>query len=278
MRDLNLEVEGRTLHAYDTETKGSLPIFWFHGTPNLGDPPVPLFPAAAELDMRWIGYDRPGYGGSAPDPGRDIASAAKDVTVIADALGLDRFAVMGFSGGASHALGCAALLPKRVVGVIAVSALAPPESENLDWFGGMINSGVASLRAAAHGREAKMQFESSGTEYDPEFTPADLEALRGEWSWLSHVAEAGMKSGPWGLIDDDIAYVSRWGCDPAQIAVPVLLIHGGADGIAPSAHGKWLADHIARSELWLSPDDGHVSALRSAPEAMRRLRAQVSAA
>ena len=36
-------------------------------------PPEPLFPAAAERGIRWVSYDRPGYGGSSPHHGRDAA-------------------------------------------------------------------------------------------------------------------------------------------------------------------------------------------------------------
>ncbi|NEE56132.1 alpha/beta hydrolase, partial [Streptomyces sp. SID8455] len=82
---------------------------------NIGSPPAPLFPAAERLSVRWVSYDRPGYGGSSPLPGRDIASAAADVRAIADALAIGRFAVLGHSGGGPHALACGALLPDRVV-------------------------------------------------------------------------------------------------------------------------------------------------------------------
>ena len=77
--------DGRTLHAYDAETGGSdpLPVFWHHGTPNIGAPPEPLFAAADRLAIRWLSYDRPGYGGSTPLPGRAIGSAAADVAAVA---------------------------------------------------------------------------------------------------------------------------------------------------------------------------------------------------
>ena len=80
-------------------------------TPNVGSPPEPLFPAAAENGLHWVSYDRPAYGGSSPNPGRDIASAAADVAAIAGVLGIGRFAVLGHSGGGPHALACGALLP-----------------------------------------------------------------------------------------------------------------------------------------------------------------------
>src|SRR5437588_8088351 len=188
IKEFDLTVPGgRTLHAYETEGEGMVPIFWFHGTPNLGAPPEPLFAEAARQGFRWLSYDRPGYGGSSPDPGRKIASAAADVASVAEARGITRFAVMGHSGGASHALGCAAVLQDRAIGVVSVSALAPYGAEGLDWFGGMLASGVASLDAASHGREAKERYEASGAEYDPEFTAADWEALKSDWSWLGRM-------------------------------------------------------------------------------------------
>ena len=65
------------------------------------------------------------YGGSSPRPGRDVASAAADVAAVADAFGVERFAAMGASGGAPHALAGAALLPDRVTGVVTLAGIAP---------------------------------------------------------------------------------------------------------------------------------------------------------
>src|SRR4029077_4706475 len=79
--DLELS-DGRRLHIYDTradDADANLTIVWHHGTPNLGEPPEPLLPAAAQRGIRWASYDRPGYGGSTAHPGRDVASAAVDV-------------------------------------------------------------------------------------------------------------------------------------------------------------------------------------------------------
>lgn len=101
---------GRVLHAYDTAADGTasgrktpgpaVAVFWLHGSPNIGSPPEPLFAAADANGLRWVSYDRPGYGGSDPDDGRTVASAAADVAAVADALGIGRFAVFGHSGGA----------------------------------------------------------------------------------------------------------------------------------------------------------------------------------
>ncbi|MFE4372982.1 alpha/beta fold hydrolase [Streptomyces sp. NPDC056835] len=274
--DLKLS-DGRTLHVYDTgadDSDDTLAVFWHHGTPNIGAPPAPLFPAAARLRIRWVSYDRPGYGGSSPHPGRDVASAAGYVAGVADALGIDRFAVMGHSGGGPHALACGALLPDRVLGVVSVAGLAPFGAEGLDWFAGMADSGVASLRAAAEGRAAKERHQASGVVYDPEFTPADQAALAGAWSWLGEVVGPAVAAGPGGLIADDLAYVAPWGFEPARVGAPVLVLHGGRDRVVPSAHGQWLASHCPSAELRLSPDDGHISVLTSGEAALEWLRAR----
>ena len=218
-------------------------------------------------------YDRPSYGGSSPRPGRDVGSAAGDTAAIADAAGVDRFAVMGHSGGAMHALACAALLPHRVSAVVGVSALAPFDAEGLDWFAGMAPGGVATLQAAAAGREAKERYEASAPEGDPGFNDADFAALAGEWSWFNSVVGPAMRAGPAGLIDDDLAYVAPWGFDPSVVQAPVLLVHGGQDRIAPVAHAEWLASHIPNAELRVQPDDGHVSVLRSGAAALEWLAA-----
>ncbi|MFE5998208.1 alpha/beta fold hydrolase [Streptomyces sp. NPDC056454] len=273
--DLRLE-DGRGLHVYDTGGEGGssgdgLVVLWHHGTPNIGSPPAPLFAAAEGLGIRWVSYDRPGYGGSSPLPGRDVASAAADAGAVADALGIDRFAVLGHSGGGPHALACGALLPDRVVGVVTAAGLAPYGAEGLDWYAGMVPSSAASLRAAAAGREAKRAYEA-GAGYDPEmFTDADREALAGDWSWFDQVVGPALEAGPDALIADDLAYVAPWGFDPVRIAAPLLLLHGGQDRIAPAAHSRWLADRCPTAELRVRPGDGHISVLGAGAEALEWL-------
>ena len=231
--DLQL-ADGRTLHAYDTRTDdadGRLAVFWHHGSPNIGAPPEPLFSAADRLGIRWVSYDRPGYGGSTPRPERDVASAAGYASAVADALGIDRFALMGYSHGGSHALACAALLPERVLGVVSVAGLAPFGAGGLDWFEGFGVGGAAELRAAAAGRAA-LEKHLAGSDVEPDFTPEDEAALTGEWSWFMDVFDA-----------------------------PAHFVHGGRDRVVPAAHGEWLARRVPSAEMWPRPDDGHVSIL-----------------
>ncbi|MFI6301716.1 alpha/beta fold hydrolase [Amycolatopsis thailandensis] len=260
---------GTILHTYDTGGTGPV-VFWHHGTPNIGAPPSPLFPAAERLGLRWVSYDRPGYGGSSPRPGRDVASAASDVEKIADALEIERFAVYGHSGGGPHAFACAALLPERVSAMVGVASMAP-YSDSWDWFAGMSAAGVGSLTAALAGREEKERYEATA-EYDAEmFTPADHAALADDWKWLLDVVGPAIEGGPGALIDDDLAYVAPWGFQPSDVKAPVLLVHGGADRIAPVGHGEWLARQCATAELRVFPEDGHISVLRQGEAALEWL-------
>jgi hypothetical protein len=85
----------------------------------------------------------------------------------------------------------------------------------------MADSGVATLRAAAEGREAKERYvEEFGEDYDPEFTSADLAALSGPWSWLMDAVRPAVAAGPGAPIDDDLAYVAPWGFDPRACVGP----------------------------------------------------------
>lgn len=267
---------GDTLHCYDTGSQhdGLIPVFWHHGTPNLGTPPAPLFEASRRLGIRWVSYDRPGYGGSTARPGRSISTAAEYVAALADSLEIDRFGLLGHSGGGPHALACAALLGERVVGAVCVSAPAPYGSNGLDWFAGMADLTRASLEAATAGRAVKTAYEESAPEGDLGFVAADHEAFEGEWGWFGSVVGPAIAAGPAALIDDDLATVSPWGFDPADIAVPVLVLHGGSDRMIPSSHGAWLAARCPTAELRVSPDDGHISVLRSGPAALAWLREQ----
>ena len=171
------------LRVYDSPAgpPDALALLWQHGSPATGAPIEPLRAAAEARGIRLVTYARPSYGGSSPLPGRNVASAAGDVAQIADALGIERLAVVGYSGGGPHALACAALLPELVTGAVVVACPAPFDGSD-DWFAGMAAPG--GLRAAAAGREARRRHAESD-EFDPSiFVAADWAALEGEWSSL----------------------------------------------------------------------------------------------
>ena len=258
---------GGVLRVHDTGSEGDFTVLWHHGSPQTGAILEPLLAAAEERGIRLVSYGRPSYGGSSPRPGRNIASAASDVEQIADALGLSRFAVMGASGGAPHALACAALLPDRVTGVACFASPAPFDADGLDWFAGMASEG-ASVRAAVAGRKDRERYEETG-EFDPEsFNARDYAVLKGSWVALGKDVGLASADGADGLIEDDLALVAPWGFEVSAITVPVLLVQGGDDRVIPAAHANWLLTHLHDPELWLRPRDGHLAILDACPLAM----------
>jgi pimeloyl-ACP methyl ester carboxylesterase len=272
-RDVDLP-SGRTLRVYDgRDALSAAPrvvVVWFHGSPQTGAILPPVLEAAVARGIRVLSYARPGYGGSTPAPGRDVASAAPDVAALVDAFDVERFAVMGASGGGPHALACAALLPDRVTAVVTLAGIAPFDAEGLDWFAGMADTGA--VRAAAEGgRDARALFEETA-DFDPSsFNDGDYEALDGRWSALGEdvgVATAGGPAGLGGLVDDDVAFTRPWGVDLADIHAPTLVVQGGDDRVVPLAHGEWLSGHVSRSEAWWRRHDGHISVLDAIPAAL----------
>jgi len=226
--------DGRRLHAYDCGDVGTadrIVVFWQHGTTNIGAPPQPLFSAAARLGIRWVSYDRPGYGGSTARPGRDVASAPDDVAAIAEALGIDRFAMMD-----------------RVLGVVCVSGTAPYGADGLDWFAGMADAGVASMSAAAEGRAARQAYEESTDDLDFGFTPEDEAALGGAWSWLLDVVRPALAAGPEATIDDDLASVAPWGFEPpGSPSRPCSCTVAGTESCRAGTASGWRAAFPRRS-------------------------------
>jgi hypothetical protein len=78
-----------------------------------------------------------------------------------------------------------------------VAGIAPYGADGLDWFAGMVPSGVAALGTAAAAREVRAALEASGFAYDTQFTAADLALFEGPWGWLGKVG-GRLDAGPYG--------------------------------------------------------------------------------
>ncbi|MDR3033433.1 alpha/beta fold hydrolase [Kitasatospora sp. NRRL B-11411] len=259
------------------------PVFLLHGTPGSRVGPAPRGAVLARMRVRLISFDRPGYGDSTRLPGRDVAAAATDVTVIADALGLDRFAVVGRSGGGPHALACAALLPDRVRRAATQVSLAPRHADGLDWFEGMTPSNERAYRQAELGQPriaGQFQVRSRVIRRDPaqlirnlvpELTPPDRTVVAdiGIRRILHSTYRQAFRYGADGWIDDVLAFIADWGFAVESIRAPVRLWHGAEDRFSPVGHSAWLADHIPGAQLYLEPGAAHFGALKEMTDAIR---------
>lgn len=271
-RDIALR-DGRTLHIFDVGDTGGNAVVVHHGTPGSGLLYPPDVELARERGLRLISYDRAGYGESTPDPGRTVASVAADVVDVLDALGVERFATFGASGGCPHALALGALLAERCAGVAVIASPMPWEAEGIDFLAGQGEQNLLEWAAALEGPESLERFLEQEADEIREATP---EQLREVLSTLLPPVDAAVltgaraehakedmgravRPGVAGWRDDDLAFTRPWGFALSEIAVPVLLWQGVQDLMVPVAHGRWLAERVPGVEAHISEDDGHLS-------------------
>ena len=217
-------------------------MIWHHGTPNIGLPPEPLF------DIRPVSA-------SAGSPTTGRGTAARHRTregrrvgglghrPVADALGIDRFAVMGHSGGGPHgsrALRCWAIGcwrgERRGPG-----ALRRRGARLVRGHGG-VECRIAARRGrgrACEGTVRGRQPRGSRTSSRP----------TGPRSWAVVVVRSGGRAGDGrraGAADRRRPRLRlAVGLRPAgQITAPTLFVHGGSDRMVPCGHGEWLVAEV----------------------------------
>ena len=147
--------DGRALAVTESGDLYGYPVLVHLGTPNSRRLYGRNVTDAAARGLRLISYDRPGYGGSAAQPGRSVADCAADVRAICAALGIERLAMWGISGGGPHVLACAALLPDLIAAAASLASPAPTARPGA-WTGStawarttwMIQADVADKKAA----------------------------------------------------------------------------------------------------------------------------------
>jgi pimeloyl-ACP methyl ester carboxylesterase len=76
-----------------------------------------------EFGIRLLTYDLPGFGESDPHPKRSLESSAIDMSLLADALGVDKFWVIGYSSGSKHAWAALRYIPDRLAGINVIFVL-----------------------------------------------------------------------------------------------------------------------------------------------------------
>jgi pimeloyl-ACP methyl ester carboxylesterase len=245
--------DGRDLAFCEWGSPTGSPVFFLHGTPGSRY----FRHAGGEYDrigMRVITFDRPGYGRSTRLPGRTVAGGAGDVAAVADHLGLDRFAVIGASGGGAYALATAAALPDRVNRCATVVGVGPHDAPVLDVYAGMPPEDVEEWRAVRTGEwlaGSYYQETRAWVETVPEMTRIPQQ----DRDMVVESLREGLEPGPYGLYDDHFALQAPWGFDLGDVVCPTRVMIAREDINVPPAHGEWLAAHLPTAEaLWVDGD------------------------
>lgn len=267
--------DGRRLAYAEWGDANGTPLFFFHGTPysRLFCPDEAATMAAG---VRLITADRPGIGGSDILKARRIGDWPADVVALADALGIDRFAVVGWSAGGIYAAACAALIPARLTaaGVVSTRHLSQynfverPESydelkadERAEYDLAQVDPTAAAERAAQENAEIVAKLRSHPESWlDPTQQPegdrwffADESRARSFYVAVSEGLRQGTEGLCWELIDGWFP----WGFRLDEIPMRVHLWHGEQDALVARRHIDFAANRIPDCVVTIWPDVGH---------------------
>jgi pimeloyl-ACP methyl ester carboxylesterase len=262
--------DGRGLAYEEYGAPDGKPVFYFHGHPG-SRRDWPIFDgsdSAAALNARVIAIDRPGYGLSDFQRRRQILDWPDDVTAVADALKVDRFAVLGISGGGPYAAACAFKIPERVTKTAIICGMGPAEATGA-------KTGIAWEFAAGRSslmRTVVLTLMSYGLRKKPEtFISKMIDGLNGEdKALISDSPELARKMidlgfaeafrhGIAGIHHDAGLYASPWGFRLQDIAAEIHLWHGEEDENVPVSVGRYVAEALPNCHAKFIENEGHFS-------------------
>ena len=266
--------DGRVIAVEEYGDPAGTPVLYFHGWP-ASRLEAGLIP---DLPVRLLALDRPGYGRSTPKRGRTLLDWPADVAAVADRLGLQRFHVIGLSGGGPYAAACALALPDRVLGAAMVCPVPPPHGVHprAPGIGQLFLLGrhpvlahrLFSVLRPLLRRRIITPRTLVGDGLPPSdracLTPALLEGLARAW-------REGIGRSVQGALSDAQIYARDWGVPFGGIRVPVTVWHGAEDSMIP-LHALAPLEAIPGMALRVVPEEGHYSlAIRHAPTILREL-------
>jgi pimeloyl-ACP methyl ester carboxylesterase len=263
--------DGRTLAYLELGDPAGSPVFYFHGYPGSRLEGRLAQTPAERLGLRLIAPDRPGFGESTFQAGRTIGAWAAEVAALADRLGLERFGIVGVSGGGPYALACTARISERVTDVALVCPLGPVASAGA-------TAGMVALNRFALGAAARAPWLARGAirvaarwvRRDPERYLANMMARApvADRSVLADpayrtlfarsMAEA-LRQGGRGVAWELTLLARPWDFKLQDVPMPVRLWHGLADNIVPAGMTRHLAAALPHAQVHYLPDEGHLS-------------------
>jgi pimeloyl-ACP methyl ester carboxylesterase len=262
--------DDRTVAFADFGPAGGAPVIWCHGGPGCRLDPEYVAPRAAAAGLRLIGIDRPGYGGSDPQPGHTIADWVTDALAVADRLGIDRFVTVGLSTGGAYALATAARAPDRVAGAVPCCSLTDTRYEparstmsrphTLAVWDAPDREAAIAAAVASHGLDGS-RIMAAAEEAGLSLPACDQAMLPTPWGrdWMAHVPVM-FAHGLEGYADDRIADRNGWESFAVEdVRCPVVILHGADDVMARPVHARHTADLIPHADLRVLDGHGHFS-------------------
>ncbi len=278
--------DARFLAFKEFGDRDGIPVFGIHGTPGSRLQLAPTSRMPLPAGIRLIAPDRPGYGLSTFHRGRRLTDWPGDVAAIADYLGIERFAVMGISGGGPHALACAHALAPRLIGVACVSGVGPLSDPRASEGMLFLNRLLTTLaRRAQWLMRAVFNVQMRQMERNPEkaidalirrLPPADRAVLEDREFRANMMADMHLNSPTAGIAaaQDFEVFAGDWGFALEEIAVPVHFWQGGVDRNVPARHAELMAARTPRATLHRHPDEGHFLVVQHLGEILATITAQ----
>jgi pimeloyl-ACP methyl ester carboxylesterase len=253
--------------SYGSNHPSAPVIFLFHGMPGSRICGRSWSALCTRLDARLITIDRPGIGLSTFSA-RAMTDWPDDVLALADHLGIQRFSVLGASGGAGFALACARFIsPERLRGTMVVCGIAPLDAF-LDtmpylswrlggltkWIVGIVARNIvlpAIMRPYLNKDAAQLKQVLEGQCKTPE-EKALLQDTAGETNIDDAVVQflEAFRQGDVGCRHDGELLTRDWGFDLADVdSERVWLVYGDQDTIAPLATARWMDEKLRGGRL-----------------------------
>ncbi|MBE0411329.1 MAG: alpha/beta hydrolase [Anaerolineales bacterium] len=265
--------DGRQISYAEFGDPQGKPVLHFHGTPSSrfeGSRPS-IDETAKQLAVRLILPDRPGFGMSDFQPRRSFLDWTDDVLELVAALEIDKFAVMGLSGGSPYVAACAYKISDRLTAAGIISGISPLDAPGA--FDGMAKSDRLTYELA---RKApwllRLLFwymagvlnkepQKAISQMMAELSPPDQAALRQSdvQETFIKMARAAFQQGSRGVTWEYRLFTRPWGFQLEKISMPVNIWHGESDSMCPHSMGRYLATTIPHSQAKFFPNEGHVS-------------------
>ena len=265
---------GRTIGLAEYGAIHGKPVFYFHGFPGSRIEIAHYDEAAKFMGLRIISLDRPGMGLSSFDTQRTILSWVDDVVTVADKLNINKFSVLGHSGGAPFVVACAYKIPDRINSAVIVSGMAPLEelttkkgstvSQNLvanliKFFPSITNLMMhMTKKMIANPEKLNKQL----VKQLPDVDKVILQDNKIQKEIINSLQES-FKNGTSGPAQEMRLLFNAWGFNLRKVETPLVIWHGNKDKQAPICHAMAYKELVQNSTLHILENQGHHSLIRN---------------